>query len=126
MTEGDKFVAATCAASIMSGEGAASRDVGVFLTHYYRCLEKMSEMEAAVKEAGSLRQADVIAALDHARIAQGPGGAAAMVPGQHHVRMHMYIAQSTAGQFRIVKSLGATDPNEREVATTASPLALAV
>ena len=29
--------------------------------------------EAAVKEAGSLRQDDVIAALDHARIAEGPG-----------------------------------------------------
>ena len=39
-------------------------------------------------------QDDVIAALDHARIAQGPGGPAEMVPGQHHVRMNMYIARS--------------------------------
>jgi branched-chain amino acid transport system substrate-binding protein len=30
--------------------------------------------EAAVKEAGSLRQDAVVAALDHAKIAQGPGG----------------------------------------------------
>lgn len=58
MTDGDKFVAATCAASIMIGEGAASRDVGDFLAHYYRCLEKMSEMEAAVKEAVSQRSID--------------------------------------------------------------------
>ena len=36
--------------------------------------------EAAVNEAGSLDQADVIGALDHARIAQGPGGSAEMVP----------------------------------------------
>jgi hypothetical protein len=37
-----------------------------------------------------------------------------MVPGQHHVRMNMYIGQATNGHFRIVKSLGAIDPNERE------------
>jgi Periplasmic binding protein domain len=42
--------------------------------------------EAAVKETGSLRQEDVIKALDHAKIAAGPGGSAEMVPGQHHVR----------------------------------------
>ena len=52
-------------------------------------------------------QADVIAALDHAEIAEGPGGPAAMVPGQHHVRMHMYIAQARDGRFEIVESLGA-------------------
>jgi len=69
--------------------------------------------EAAVKEAGSLRQEDVIAALDHAKIAEGPGGGAEMVPGQHHVRMNMYIAQATNGSFRIVKALGAIDPDER-------------
>ena len=51
-------------------------------------------------------------ALDHATLAQGPGGPAEMVPGQHHVRMHMYIAQAHAGQFRIVKRLGAIDPAE--------------
>ena len=50
--------------------------------------------EAAVKEAGSLEQDDVIRALDHAQIAEGPGGPAEMVPGQHHVRMNMYIAQA--------------------------------
>jgi branched-chain amino acid transport system substrate-binding protein len=35
-----------------------------------------------------------------------------MVPGQHHVRMNMYIAQARSGKFDIVKSLGAIDPNE--------------
>ncbi|MGO4810610.1 substrate-binding protein [Cupriavidus sp. 2MCAB6] len=68
--------------------------------------------EAAVKEAGSLKQEDVIKALDHARIAEGPGGPAEMVPGQHHVRMNMYIAQASNGSFRIVKSLGVVDPKE--------------
>ncbi len=65
-------------------------------------------------EAGSLDQDDVIAALDHARSPR-PGGPAAMVPGQHHVRMNMYIAQARAGRFEIVKSLGAIDPKERVV-----------
>lgn len=70
---------------------------------------------AAVAEAGSLAQADVIAALDHAQIAEGPGGPAAMTPGQHHVRMNMYIAQARGGRFQIVESLGAIDPQERLV-----------
>jgi ABC-type branched-subunit amino acid transport system substrate-binding protein len=71
---------------------------------------------AAVTEAGSLAQDAVIAALDHARIAEGPGGPAAMVPGQHHARMHMYVAQSRGGRFQIVRNLGAIDPQEQLVA----------
>ncbi len=68
--------------------------------------------QAAVKEAGSLKQEDVIKALDHARIAEGPGGPAEMVPGQHHARMNMYIAQAINGNFKIAKSLGVIDPKE--------------
>lgn len=71
--------------------------------------------EAAVREAGSLDQADVIGALDHAKIAVGPGGPAEMVPGQHHVRMNMYIGQVRDGAIEIVKSLGAIDPDEPPV-----------
>jgi len=71
---------------------------------------------AAVTEARSLVQSDVLAALDHARISEGPGGPAAIVPGQHHVRMNMYIAQARSGRFEIVKSLGAIEPKERPVA----------
>jgi branched-chain amino acid transport system substrate-binding protein len=69
--------------------------------------------EAAVTEAGSLDQAAVVAALDHAKIAEGPGGPAEMVPGQHHVRMNMYIAQVRNGTLDVVESLGAVDPNEQ-------------
>jgi branched-chain amino acid transport system substrate-binding protein len=76
--------------------------------------------EAAVKEAGSLKQEDVIKALDHAKIAQGPGGPAEMVPGQHHVRMNMYIGQANNGIFKVVKSLGVIDPNESPVDLSAS------
>jgi urea transport system substrate-binding protein len=75
---------------------------------------------AAVTEAGSLDQADVIAALDHARLDGGPGGPAAMVPGQHHVRMHMYIGQARDGRFDVVETLGAIDPHERLVTSTAA------
>ena len=81
----------------------------------------MKLWEAAVKVAGSLRQDDVIAALDHAKIAEGPGGPAEMVPGQHHVRMNMYIAQAKNGRFEIVKNLGAIDPNEAMVPSAAKP-----
>jgi ABC-type branched-subunit amino acid transport system substrate-binding protein len=70
---------------------------------------------AAVTEAGTLSQSDVVAALDHAEIAEGPGGPAAMVPGQHHLRLQMYIAQARDGRFEIVESLGAIDPQEQEV-----------
>ena len=68
--------------------------------------------EAAVTEAGSLDQAAVVAALDHAKIAEGPGGSAEMVPGQHHVRMNMYIAQVRGGTLDIAERLGAVDPHE--------------
>jgi urea transport system substrate-binding protein len=68
--------------------------------------------EAAVTEAGSLDQAAVVAALDHAKITEGPGGPAEMVPGQHHVRMNMYIAQVRNASLSVVESLGAIDPSE--------------
>jgi ABC-type branched-subunit amino acid transport system substrate-binding protein len=68
--------------------------------------------EAAVREAGSVDQADVIRALDHAQIAVGPGGPAEMVPGQHHLRMNMYIGQVRNGAIETVKSLGVVDPDE--------------
>jgi ABC-type branched-subunit amino acid transport system substrate-binding protein len=82
---------------------------GGLVTGMYRGLKFW---EAAVKEAGSLKHEDVIKALDHAKLAAGPGGPAEMVPGQHHVRMHMYIAQVKNGDYEILKNLGAIDPKE--------------
>jgi len=38
-----------------------------------------------------------------------------MVPGQHHVRMNMYIAQAHDGVFKVVRDLGVIDPKESEV-----------
>ena len=89
--------------------GEAKFTAGSACSGLYRGLKLW---EAAVKNSGSLNQDDVIKALEHAKIAQGPGGSAEMVPGQHHVRMNMYIAQASNGQFKIVKNLGVIDPNE--------------
>jgi ABC-type branched-subunit amino acid transport system substrate-binding protein len=90
--------------------GSAQFTAGSGCTGLYRGLKFW---EAAVKEAGSLNQDDVIKALDHARIAEGPGGPAEMAPGQHHVRMNMYIAQAAGGKFKIIRNLGVIDPRER-------------
>ena len=92
--------------------GSAMFTAGSACTGAYRALKLW---EAAVAEAGSLYQDDVIVALDHARITEGPGGPAEMVPGQHHVRMNMYIARSEGGTFKVVENLGHIDPKECEV-----------
>jgi branched-chain amino acid transport system substrate-binding protein len=89
--------------------GGAKFTGGSAATGMYRGLKLW---EAAVREAGSLKQEDVIRALDHAKIAQGPGGPAEMVPRQHHVRMNMYVAQVSKGKLNVIKSLGAHDPKE--------------
>jgi branched-chain amino acid transport system substrate-binding protein len=89
--------------------GSAQFTAGGACTGLYR---GMKLWEAAVLEAGSLEQDRVIAALEHAKILRGPGGPAEMVPGQHHVRMNMYIAQAQGGKFKVVKSLGIIEPKE--------------
>jgi branched-chain amino acid transport system substrate-binding protein len=85
---------------------------GSACTGTYRALKLW---EAAVTEAGSLDQDHVIVALDHARITEGPGGPAEMVPGQHHVRMNIYIARPGGSTFKVVENLGHIDPKECEV-----------
>ena len=94
--------------------GSAMFTAGSACSGTYRALKMW---EAAVIEAGSLDQDEVIAALDHASIPEGPGGPAEMVPGQHHVRMNMYIARSEAGTFKVVENLGGIDPQESQVTT---------
>jgi branched-chain amino acid transport system substrate-binding protein len=96
--------------------GSAQFTAGSACTGLYRGIRLW---EAAVKEAGSLNQEHVIGALDHARISEAPGGPAEMVPGQHHVRMNMYIAQAAGGKFNVVKSLGMIEPKERIVPRSA-------
>ena len=92
--------------------GSAMFTAGSACTGTYRALKLW---EAAVTEAGSLDQDHVIVALDHARITEGPGGPAEMVPGQHHVRMNIYIARPGGSTFKVVENLGHIDPKECEV-----------
>ncbi|MFN7983900.1 MAG: substrate-binding protein [Vicinamibacterales bacterium] len=92
--------------------GAAKFTGGSACSGLYRALRLWA---SAVTEAGSLDQARVISALDHARIPEGPGGPAEMIPGQHHVRMQMYIAQARSGRFKVVHTPGAIDPKEQLV-----------
>jgi branched-chain amino acid transport system substrate-binding protein len=73
--------------------------------------------EAAVKETkGDLHREAVGAAMDHAVLANGPGGGAEMVPGYMHARMNMYIAQCkvTAGKTRyeVISKADMVDPRE--------------
>jgi ABC-type branched-subunit amino acid transport system substrate-binding protein len=89
--------------------GSAMFTAGSGCSGHYKALKLW---EAAVKEAGTINQQAVIKALDHAFIDQAPGGPAEMVPGQHHLRLNMYIAQARNGKFKVVKNLGVIDPKE--------------
>jgi len=89
--------------------GSSKFTAGSAATGLYRGLKLW---EAAVREAACLDQDRLIRALDHAKIAQGPGGPAEMAPGQHHVRMNMYIGQVNSGKFKVVENLGMIDPKE--------------
>jgi urea transport system substrate-binding protein len=69
--------------------------------------------ETAVKEAGTVDRDAVASALDHAKIAEGPGGPAEMVPGKRHCRMKMYTAVAKAGNYQIVaQTNGLVDPKQ--------------
>jgi branched-chain amino acid transport system substrate-binding protein len=69
--------------------------------------------EVAVNKAKKLDRESVAAALDSAKIAQGPGGGAEMVPGKRHCKMNMYIAVAKNGKYEVVsRSNGLVDPKE--------------
>jgi ABC-type branched-subunit amino acid transport system substrate-binding protein len=83
---------------------------GTGATGMYRGLKLW---EAAVKEAGKLDRDGVAAAFDHAKIAEGPGGPAEMVPGKRHCKMQMYTAVAKNGKYEVVaRSDGLVDPKE--------------
>jgi branched-chain amino acid transport system substrate-binding protein len=83
---------------------------GTAATGMYRGLKLW---ELAVKEAGNLDREHVAAALDHAKISEGPGGPAEMVPGKRHCRLNIYTAVVKNGNFEIAaRSEGLVDPKE--------------
>jgi branched-chain amino acid transport system substrate-binding protein len=60
--------------------------------YFLKLLAVMAMAQAnnsALLVVSGMGQDDVIKVLDHAKIAEGPGGPAEMVPGQHHVRINM-------------------------------------
>jgi ABC-type branched-subunit amino acid transport system substrate-binding protein len=73
--------------------------------------------EAAVKATGGKLDRDAVsAAMDKAKIEQGPGGGAEMVPGKMHCKMNMYVAQCKvdAGKTRydVISTAKMVDPKE--------------
>ena len=68
--------------------------------------------EAAVKEAGAVDRDSVAAALDHAKIANGPGGPSNIVPGTYHAQMNMYIAVAKGGKYEIIAKADQVHPKE--------------
>jgi len=90
--------------------GSSLFAAGSAATGAYRGLKMW---EAAVREAGSLDRDAVAAALDHAKVSEGPGGAAEMVPGTRHCRMRMYTAVAKGGKYELVaRSASLVDPKE--------------
>jgi branched-chain amino acid transport system substrate-binding protein len=68
---------------------------------------------SAVKTANSVKREDVAAAIEKAKLADGPGGGCEVVPGTQHVAMPMYIAVAKGGKYEIVeKSSGIVQPGE--------------
>ncbi len=69
--------------------------------------------QVAVKEAKSVKREDVAKAMDHAKVAEGPGGGFEIVSGSLHTKMNMYIAVAKAGKYEVVeKSNGPVMPAE--------------
>jgi ABC-type branched-subunit amino acid transport system substrate-binding protein len=73
--------------------------------------------EAAVKAAGGkLDRESVSGALETAKLENGPGGGAEMVPGKMHCKMNMYIAvcKAEGGRTRydIISKSNMVDPKE--------------
>ena len=105
----DLFGAKLAAAYDARVSGGALFTAGSAATGMYRGLKLW---EAAVNEAGNVDRDDVAAALDHAKISEGPGGPAEMVPGKWHCRMNMYIAEAKGGQYEIISRSSMVDPKE--------------
>jgi branched-chain amino acid transport system substrate-binding protein len=110
VTKGDPVSAAIQAAYDKDYPGNVLFAAGSAATGTYRGLKLWA---AAVKEAGKVDREAVAAALDHAKIAEGPGGPAEMVPGKRHCKMKMYTAVARKGNYEIVaRSDGLVDPKE--------------
>lgn len=72
---------------------------------------------AVIATKGDVARDSVSAALDRAKITNGPGGGAEMVPGKMHAKMNMYVAQCKKGEgdklrWDIISKYNMVDPKE--------------
>jgi ABC-type branched-subunit amino acid transport system substrate-binding protein len=71
---------------------------------------------AVIATNGDLKREAVAAAMDTAKLANGPGGGADMVPGKMHAKMNMYIGKCVleAGKPRydVISKADMVDPQE--------------
>ena len=73
--------------------------------------------EAAVKATGGkLDREEVSQALETAKLENGPGGGAEMVPGKMHCKMNMYIAvckvEAGKTRYEVISKANMVDPKE--------------
>ena len=106
----DPFSAQLSAENEKRFPGTVLFTAGSAATGMYRGLKLW---EVAVKKAKKVDRETVAAALDSARIDQGPGGPAEMVPVKRHCKMNMYIAVANNVKYEVVeRSKGLVDPKE--------------
>ncbi|MFC3228832.1 substrate-binding protein [Marinibaculum pumilum] len=68
--------------------------------------------QAVIATNGDVSRDAVNEAMQTAKIEQGPGGGAEMVPGKWHCKMNMYIAVAHNGQYDVVEKYDMVDPKE--------------
>ena len=65
---------------------------------------------------GELKRETVSAAMDSAKLSEGPGGGAEMVPGKMHCKMNMYIAvckvEAGKTRYNVIQQSKMVDPKE--------------
>ena len=87
---------------------------GSAATGMYRGIKFYEEAVKATK--GDLAREAVSAAMDKAKLAEGPGGGAEMVPGKMHCKMNMYIAQCKVQgdktRYDVISKYDMVDPKE--------------
>ncbi len=87
---------------------------GSAATGMYRGVKFYEEAVKATK--GDLAREAVSAAMDKAKLAEGPGGGAEMVPGKMHCKTNMYIAQCKVQgdktRYDVISKYDMVDPKE--------------
>ncbi|MBZ9772571.1 substrate-binding protein [Mesorhizobium sp. CO1-1-8] len=81
---------------------------GTGATGIYRAI-KLYE-QSVIKTNGDLAMEAVSAVLDSAKISEGPGGPAAIIPGTHHAAMNVYVAQAKGPKWEVISKTDMVPP----------------